>query len=335
MSQTQSRRRFLTTLSGAGAAALLCSQRAVGAERSLETTTVRVAKSYPVTCLAPTNAADELLRTEGFTDIRYVEAPAGAPVYKAMAAGELDFAANLPLAQIEAVDKGAAVIVLGGLHVGCYELFAQGGIRSIADLKGKSVGLQASPRDLLTLMAAHVGLDPAMDIKWVTAADPLIKPLDLFADGKIDAFLGFPPEPQELRARHAGHVILSTAMDRPWSQYFCCMIAGNSDYVRQHPVATKCVLRAFLKAADLCITEPASIARRLVDGGFTPRYDYALQTLNEVPYDRWRDYDAEDSIRFYALRLHEAGLIKSAPNKIIGDGTDWRFFNELKRELKA
>ena len=133
-----------------------------------------------------------------------------------MTAGELDFAANLPLAQIEAVDKGAAVTVLGGLHVGCYELFAQGGIRSIADLKGKSVGLQASPRDLLTLMAAHVGLDPAMDIKWVTPTDPQIKPLDMFAEGQIDAFLGFPPEPQELRARKVGHVIVSTALDRPW-----------------------------------------------------------------------------------------------------------------------
>ena len=77
------------------------------------------------------------------------------------------------------------------------------------------------------------------------------------------------------------------------------------------------------------------VARRIVDGGFTPRYDYALQTLSELPYDKWRDYDAEDTIRFYALRLHEAGMIKSSPQKIIADGTDWRFLNELKRELKA
>jgi NitT/TauT family transport system substrate-binding protein len=71
----------------------------------------------------------------------------------------------------------------------------------------------------------------------------------------------------------------------------------------------------------------------LVDGAFTPRYDYALQTLKELPYDRWREYDHEDTIRFYALRLHEIGMIKS--QKIIADGTDWRFLNELKRELKA
>jgi NitT/TauT family transport system substrate-binding protein len=73
----------------------------------------------------------------------------------------------------------------------------------------------------------------------------------------------------------------------------------------------------------------------LVDGGFTPRYDYALQTLQELPYDKWREYNHEDTIRFYALRLHELGFVKSAPQKIIADGTDWRFLNELKHELKA
>jgi NitT/TauT family transport system substrate-binding protein len=56
--------------------------------------------------------------------------------------------------------------------------------------------------------------------------------------------------------------------------------------------------------------------------------------LNEAPY-QWRDFDPEDSLRFYALRLHEAGLVRSSPQKIIAEGTDWRFLDELKRELKA
>jgi len=61
----------------------------------------------------------------------------------------------------------------------------------------------------------------------------------------------------------------------------------------------------------------------------------ALETLSEVRYDRWRDYDPEDSMRFYALRLHEVGMVSSNPNEILAEGTDWRFLNELKRELKA
>jgi NitT/TauT family transport system substrate-binding protein len=95
------------------------------------------------------------------------------------------------------------------------------------------------------------------------------------------------------------------------------------------------VLRAIAKAADLCASEPERVAQRIVDAGFTARYDYALQTLREIPYAKWRDYNAEDTIRYYALRLHEAGMIKSTPNKIIAQGTDWHFFNELKRELKG
>ena len=69
--------------------------------------------------------------------------------------------------------------------------------------------------------------------------------------------------------------------------------------------------------------------------GFLSQYDYALQTLKEIRYDRWRDYDPEDSLRFYGLRMQETGLINSSPNKIIAEGTDWRFVNEVKRELKA
>jgi hypothetical protein len=88
-------------------------------------------------------------------------------------------------------------------------------------------------------------------------------------------------------------------------------------------------------AADLCANEPARVARAIVDRRFTDRYDYALQPLNDIPYDKWREYDAEDTMRFYALRLHDAGFIKSTPQKIIADGTDWRFLNELKHELKA
>jgi NitT/TauT family transport system substrate-binding protein len=49
----------------------------------------------------------------------------------------------------------------------------------------------------------------------------------------------------------------------------------------------------------------------------------------------WREYDPEDALRFYALRLHQVGMIKSTPERIIAAGTDWRFLDELKRELKA
>ena len=333
MRMMQTRRRFLTTMALAGAASVIRVRPSLAAEGTLETTSVRFIKS-PVICVAPQYAATELLRDEGLTEVDYVAVGTGDEVVKTIAEGRVDFTLALGINHIQVIDAGAPITFLAGVHVGCYELFARLDIRSISELKGKSVGLAAASPALLRLMALQVGLDPDNDIRWVM--DPKVKPLDLFAEGKIDAFLGFPPEPQELHARGAGHVILSTVLDRPWSQYFCCMLAGNREYVRKYPVATKRVLRAVLKATDLCVTDPAGVARLLVDRGFTPRYDYALQTLRDVPYAQWRqDYDAEDTVRFYALRLHEAGLIKTIPTKIIAENTDWRFFNELKRELKA
>ena len=292
-----------------GAAGFLPAPPALAAEGPLETTTVRIAQQ-PGVCIAPQYVAEELLRAEDFTDVRYVD-PAPRVALQAVGRGEADFVMNTVFGCLTAIDAGEEIALLAGVHVGCFELFGNDAIRGISDLKGKTVGVErlgGGQHLYVTLMAAHVGLDPVNDIRWVTSRSPT--PVELFADGKIDACLGFPPEPQDLRARHIGHVVVSTTVDRPWSQYFCCMLGGNREYVRQYPNATKRVLRAVLKAADLCAADPASAARRLVDRGFTNRYDYALQTLSELPYDRWRDYDAEDTVRFYALRLHEAGLIK-------------------------
>jgi NitT/TauT family transport system substrate-binding protein len=335
MQMVQTRRRFLVGLSSAGASGLIGASNSRAQEGRLETTSVRIAKIAGI-CIAPQYVADELLRAEGFTDIRYVATDAGVPAALSLARGEVDFTANYAPALIIPIDAGEPITIVSGEHIGCFELFAREGIRTISDLRGKSVGVQglgASQHVYLSLIAAHVGLDPAKDIRWVTSSST--RPMELFADGKIDAFLGFPPDPQELRARNIGRVIVNSSVDHPWAQYFCCMLAGHRDYVRKNPVATKRFLRAVIKAADLCGTQPERVAQRIVDGGFTARYDYALQTLKEIPYARWRDYDPEDTIRFYSLRLREARMIKSNPNKIIAEATDWRFVNELKRELKG
>jgi NitT/TauT family transport system substrate-binding protein len=335
MPGAQTRRGFLTTLSAAGASSLMSAPYAAPAEGLPETTAVRLAKVRG-TCIAPQYVAEELLRGEGFTDIQYVEVEAGFAQAKAISRGEIDFTLNFAAPALIPIDAGEPLSILAGVHVGCFELFAKESIRSIADLKGKTVGVQglgSSPHIFLTSMATHVGLNPVTEITWVTT--PSVSPMELFAEGKVDAFLGFPPEPQELRARKVGRVIVNSSVDRPWSQYFCCILSGNKAYIRKHPIATKRVLRAILKATDLCATDPVQVAQRMVDQGFTTRFDYALQALKEIPYGKWRQYDPEDTIRFYALRLHEAGMLKSTPSKILADGTDWRFLKELKRELKV
>ena len=128
-------------------------------------------------------------------------------------------------------------------------------------------------------------------------------------------------------------MILNSTLDRPWSQYICCILNGNADFVRRNPIATKRVVRAVMRATDICAAKPDWVAQRLVDRDFTSNYDYARQGLEEIPYSGWRDYDPEDSVRFYALRLRELGMIKSSPDKILATGADWRFIKEVRKEL--
>jgi NitT/TauT family transport system substrate-binding protein len=338
MQLVQTRRDFLASASLL--AAVLGSRAPLADEPPPEVTTIRIRRD-PSICVAPQYIAEDLLRAEGFTDIRYVPAQSGAIQAQMLTRGELDFA--LPSAQtvVSLLDAGVPITALAGVHAGCFELFAHEPIRTISDLKGKRVGIDvlgSGKHRYIAIMAANVGLDPHKEIEWVegSAINPLgLFPLELFAKKKVDAFLAFPPEPQELRARRIGHVILNTTTDRPWSQYLCCMVVGNQEFVQAHPIATKRAIRAVLKANDICAADPEMAAQQLVERGFAQNYDYALQTLAELPYASWREFDPEDSLRFFALRLHEVGMIESSPNKLIAEGTDWRFLNELKRELKA
>jgi NitT/TauT family transport system substrate-binding protein len=309
--------------------------RLLAAEAPPETTRIRIIRT-PAICFAPLYIAEELLRTEGFTDVQYVKGDGGTNDEKMIASGQADFMAGFAGRHILAMDGGDPVVSIAGMHVGCYELFATNQVRSIRDLKGKQVAvtqLTSGRHILLSVMALNVGLDPRKDIRWVT--DPAGKSIELFADGKIDAFMAFPPEQFELREKKAGHVLVNTTTERPWSQYFCCMIASNHEFVRKHPIAVKRVLRALLKASDVCASEPQRVGKLLVDRGYAKNLEHAVQTIKELPYDKWHDYDPADTLRYYALRMHEGGMIKTSPQKILAQGTDWRFVNQLRKELKA
>jgi len=334
--QRVSRRQFLHGL-GVGAATGLGLARSsqAWAEAPPETTRIRLVRESSI-CLAPVYIGEELLKAEGFTDVQYVALEGALGPGQMLGAGKADLGADAAPALVLNLEAGEPLVVLGGLHAGCYELFGTDRVRTIRDLKGKKVAVTDLRNDrhaFIAAMAAHVGLHPLKDIEWVV--HPVDESMRFLNEGRIDAFIGFPPEPQELRARKIGHVVVNTAADRPWSQYFCCMPAANREFAQKHPVATKRALRALLKAADLCAREPDRVARFLVERKYTNQLEYARQTLQEVPYTRWREYVPEDSLRFYALRLHEGGMIKTSPQKLIAQSTDWRIFNELKRELKG
>jgi NitT/TauT family transport system substrate-binding protein len=334
---TWSRRSFISRSAAIGISAGLfgIESRIASAEAPPETTRIRFVGG-PAICIAPQYVAETLLKAEGFTEVEYVKFDTTNTPRRTVANGSADIILDAVGDVVSDIDAGAPLLTLAGVHLGCYELFGTDRIRAVRDLKGKKISvdtLRGSQHTFLSAMISYVGLDPRKDIDWVV--HPSAEAIQLFADGKLDAYLGFPPEPQELRAKKIGHVVVNTATDRPWSQYFCCMMVANRDFVQNNPVAIKRALRATLKAADLCSQDPDRAARLVVQKGFIKNYDYALEALREVSYGAWRTYDPDSTIRFHALRLHEVGMIKNTPDKIIAKGTDWRFLNELRKELKA
>ena len=129
----QSRRDFLTTLSAAGAAGVLGARRSLADEGPPETTTIRLARD-PAICVAPCYIADDLLRAEGFTDIRYVpRSRTATPSHAARSTSTWRPHAWI----VSQLDAGEPITALAGVHSGCYELFAHEPIRTISDLKGK------------------------------------------------------------------------------------------------------------------------------------------------------------------------------------------------------
>jgi NitT/TauT family transport system substrate-binding protein len=330
-----SRRRFLANTSAFSAASLLGLPPTAAAEPPPEVKKIRLIHA-PTICLAPQLLAEELLKLEGFSDVEYVELKVNK-LASEVASGRADLSQLATPEVIPLIDAGEPVRVIAGIHAGCYELFVNERVRNVADLKGKKVviGALGSPEHIyVSSIVAYVGMKPQTDIDWVVAGASA-DAMRLFAEGKADAFLAFPPEPHELRSKGIGRMIVDTTNDRPWAQYFCCSVVVNQDFLKKHPSATKRALRAMLKASDICAQEPERVARFLVSKSYASRYEVALEVIKSLPYRMWRDSHPEDTIRFHSLRLHEVGMIKSTPQQIIAQGTDWRFLNELKKELKA
>ena len=334
-----SRREFMKRAALTGAAAYLgidSDYSFAAVEPPPETTKIRIRQRRP-SCWAPIHVAEPLLYEEGFTDVQYVSAP-GPEYPKLLEDAAVDISPEFSALSMYNIEKqNPPVKFLAGLHVGCYALVGSERVNSVRDLKGKTVWAgdlkYNGPHIFFSAIVSYVGLDPRTDINyaWVKKNEAM----ELFKNGKIDAFISFPPGPQELMAKNVGHLLLDTNIDKPWSQYFCCMVNGHSDFVKNNPVATKRAIRAIMKANDIVARDPQYALQILQNKGIWKKSEtkYILQALKEIPYGKWRDYNPEETIRFYALRLHDVGIIKSPPDEFIAQYTDWSFLNSMKDEL--
>jgi NitT/TauT family transport system substrate-binding protein len=336
-----SRREFISKTAAACTAMYLGFGNDLGlaaTEPPPETTTIRFAEVRSP-CWVPQLMAEPLLRKEGFTDIQYIKHDKPFQGKQDILAGKIDFSEDFIPASIKGIEPGSQIVFVAGLHAGCYSLIASDRTRSILDLKGKKVWaggggeFGVGPLIFFKVLIEYVGLDPDKDVQYVEVPGP--EAIELFKRGKIDAFMSFPPGPQQLSAAGIGQVLVDTNVDRPWSQYFCCMILGRRDFIKNNPIATRKVIRSILKANDIVSQNPTAAAQVLVDRKLRKLDDKEsmAQAYREIPYDKWRHYSPEDTIRYYALRLKELGIIKHSPQDYISKNTDWSHLASLKKEM--
>jgi NitT/TauT family transport system substrate-binding protein len=313
---------------------------APGDEPPPEVPKIRLAANYSA-CQSPIIFAEEYLLEEGFTEVEYVTA-----VYNysfltdQLGAGKVDFAYNFAPPIAFAVDHGSPLVMLGGAHSTCFDIYARPDIQTIGDLRGKTVAvITRDARDGDLAFAAsvlqYIGLMPGSDVEVIGVNPPQLYLGAIFDSGKFDATFTYPPLAYSIRDTDQGRVLLDSHTQAPFDQNFCCMAVANRDFYAKYPVASRRALRALLRSVDYAAREPERAAQRMYDAGWVTPLIYAQRMLGMVPYSVWRDYNPEDSVRFYSLHLGEAGLIESTPDEIIEKGTDFTYFNELKEEMAA
>ena len=248
----QNRRRFIAGLSAAGATSMVGWPSSLHAEPPPETTTIHIAQPGAA-CNGPLAAIEDLLHEEGFVEVRRL--PSSTTAWNLLPDGEVDidmmsWSDFLPL-----VDAGRPVTVLSGIHAGCLELRANDSIRSIVDLRGKRIGINnfgVTDHMLVSLMAAYVGLKPADEIDWVV--NPDVSQVELFEAGKVDAFIGFPPEisqPCAARCRACRSSTLHAIVRGRTISAACCL--ANTGLMRASTrLPRSASLRALLRA-DRCV----------------------------------------------------------------------------------
>jgi NitT/TauT family transport system substrate-binding protein len=297
-----------------------------------ETTSIKLAAGA---CDSAIFGAERYLREEGFTDVQFTD----AVTVTAIAAGNAHIGNSFPQAFFGSVESGPKVVSLGGLHPGCNEIWAQPGIASVKDLKGRTITVTSKaltnlPYTWMAMVLKQAGVDPK-DVNFVVQADADI--VKLYLDGKSDVAYVATTAAAALRANPAnkGHVIFSQVMDEPWKSTNCCFIIASEPWYRANPIAAKRAMRAIYRTADALPADRSDAAKLATDKGLfggAPALANVRAAANMVPLD-WRTYDLEKAVRFYAPLLTDVGLLKASTDDLL-KAVDLKNFKELSTELK-
>ena len=270
-----------------------------------------------ITCEAPIFSAVEkgFFKEEGL-DVSLVKCE-WANYKDVLALGGFDITHHLVMYFLKPVEQGLDVRFTGGIHRGCLRVQApaNGKIQSVADLRGKRIGVpgMGTPPFIFAnrVLGAH-GIDAGKEITWrVFPAGELGLALD---KGEVDAVADSEPIGSLLFAQGKVQNIADQANDAPYKDEYCCAVIVNGKFLKANPRAAAAGTRALLKAAKWVEANPAAAARLSVEKGYlasNPELNtVAISHLRYVPSVS----GAEAAVRSAAAEMKVAGMLNASTN---------------------
>lgn len=216
------------------------------------------------------------------------------------------------------IEQGLKVKLTAGIHAGCIAAVApsESGIKSINDLKGKTIGVDAiggGPMIILSFELQKAGLDPKKDVQWKAFPPPQLE--TAVNKKEIDAFIVWDPFGTKLVKEKNYVTLLDISKDEPYKSGYCCYVVVSEKLSKDDPEAAARYTRAILKAAEWVGENIDEASKIEVDN------KYVSTDVNENA-DFLRGYvwkpgvkNAKENIKFFIHEQKQQGILEASTDE--------------------
>ncbi|HSV49488.1 MAG TPA: ABC transporter substrate-binding protein [Candidatus Acidoferrales bacterium] len=230
--------------------------------------------------------------------------------------GAID-ATQANFAWFKPIEQGFNIKLAAGIHTGCISLVTpnNSGIHSIADLKGKAVGVDSiggGPQIALSAKLRELGINPTTEIQWKAYPSPQLD--EAINKGEIVAYMTWDPFPSKAVSEKGYINLFDIGKDAPFNTSYCCFVGINGNVVQNDPEKAAAITRAILKAAQWVGEHPEEAAQISIDKGYVGG-NTNLNARLLASYD-WEPSisKAKDNIRYFITEQKAQGILDSTTN---------------------
>jgi len=216
------------------------------------------------------------------------------------------------------IEQGLRIKLTGGIHTGCIKAVIppDSDIRSFADLKGKTIGVDAigaGPQIALSAKLREAGLNPALDVNWVAYPGPQLD--EAIAKGEIAAYMTWDPFPTQAHDQRGYKYLLDIGADEPFENQYCCFVGVAGPLVETNPEVAAKITRALLKASEWVGQNPEEAARISIENNYIGG-DIALNAQLLGSYD-WEPSisRAKENVRWFIRELKAQGILEESTSE--------------------